>query len=173
MSDFVTKDSGERQHFESGARRDISEGKPRFDLIELAALRRWAELMGRGAEKYGSRNWELGMPVTRFVESGLRHFFQYLEGDRTEDHLAAVLFNVGAICRFENGEWDDLNGQQEEYVEWVLEAEEPLVEWVLEVEPTEPEHTGRKDMVNWEQLRFDVEAGNLDGETVNWPTPEG
>jgi len=187
MTDYVTKDSGERQDFESGARRDISEGKPRFDLIELSALRKWAELMGRGAQKYGARNWELGMPVTRFVESGLRHFYQYLEGDRTEDHLAAVLFNVGAICRFENGEWDDLNGKQEEYVQYSLfvdegdnfgpmseEASAELHEWILEVESNEPEHAGRTDMVNWDALRRDVEEGRIDGSTVHFPeTSEG
>src|SRR5258706_10482516 len=35
---FVTKDSGSRQDFETGARRDIQEGKPRYDLIDLDVL---------------------------------------------------------------------------------------------------------------------------------------
>lgn len=109
MTDFVTKDSGKRQEFASGAVRDTVEGKPRYSLIPVKALRRWADLMARGASKYGERNWELGMLTSRFLDSGMRHLFSYLEGDRTEDHLAAVLFNVGAMIHFEDTEWDDLN----------------------------------------------------------------
>lgn len=55
---FITKDSGKRQDFDSGMRRDIQEGKPRYDLCYLPMFTRWAELMDRGAEKYGERNWE-------------------------------------------------------------------------------------------------------------------
>jgi hypothetical protein len=53
--------------------------------------------MARGAEKYGERNWEQGIPVSRFYASALRHLMQWREGDSQEDHLAAVLFNVGGI----------------------------------------------------------------------------
>lgn len=115
MTDFITKDSGKRQEFASGAVRDTVEGKPRYSLIPVKALRRWADLMARGAEKYGERNWELGMPTSRYLDSGMRHLFSYLEGDRTEDHLSAVLFNVGAMIHFENTEWDDLNEEKEVY----------------------------------------------------------
>lgn len=98
---YVTLDSGERRDWETGARRDVDTGKPRYDLIPVTALRQWAELMGRGAVKYGDRNWEKGMPVSVFVASALRHFYQFLEGDRRENHLAAVLFNVGGILQME------------------------------------------------------------------------
>ncbi|WP_158881901.1 dATP/dGTP diphosphohydrolase domain-containing protein [Amycolatopsis anabasis] len=99
MSEFVTLDSGKRHEFESGMRRDAQEGKPRYDLIPLWFLRELAELMARGAEKYGDRNWELANSkeeADRMDASGLRHHFQYLEGDRTENHLAAVCFNLFA-----------------------------------------------------------------------------
>lgn len=61
---YVTKDSGKRQDYESGMKRDVQEGKPRYDLIYEPMLTRWAELMARGAEKYGgdtpitSKNWD-------------------------------------------------------------------------------------------------------------------
>jgi hypothetical protein len=43
MTDFNSvKDSGERQEFETGARRDTQEGKPRFGLIPPYPLRRLA-----------------------------------------------------------------------------------------------------------------------------------
>jgi hypothetical protein len=101
--DFVTKDTGlGRREFGTGSVRDVNTGKPRFDLIPIPALKRWAGLMARGAEKYGERNWELGQSMSRFEESALRHLYQYLEGDRVEDHLAAVLFNVGGIMHHES-----------------------------------------------------------------------
>lgn len=108
-SDFVTLDSGEREDFSTGARRDTSDGKPRYDLISPKQERRQAELMARGAEKYGERNWELGMPLSRYYESARRHLAYYIEGDRLEDHLAAVLFNIGAMIHFEGTEHDDIN----------------------------------------------------------------
>jgi hypothetical protein len=94
---FVTKDSGEREEYPTGARRDTQAGKPRYDLIPIEALTRWAELMARGAEKYGDRNWEKGIPTERFYASALRHLLQWRSGDSTEDHLSAVLFNIGGI----------------------------------------------------------------------------
>lgn len=95
--DYITKDSGKRIDYETGARRDTEDGKPRYDLIDVTMLKRLAELMARGAEKYGDHNWKLGIPSERFLSSGLRHFYQYIEGDKTEDHLAAVIFNVMGI----------------------------------------------------------------------------
>lgn len=101
LLNFTTKDSGERQEFETGARRDTQEDKPRYDLISPIALRRFAELMGRGAEKYGDRNWEKGIPLSRFYASMFRHMMQWAEGDVSEDHLAAVLFNAAGIMHTE------------------------------------------------------------------------
>lgn len=100
-SAFITKDSGERQSFDSGAVRDTEKGKPRFDLIPPDALTRVAMLYARGADKYGDRNWEKGMPVSRFYSSALRHLFQYGQGDIDEDHLSAVIFNCLAIIHFQ------------------------------------------------------------------------
>lgn len=94
---FQTKDSGKRQEFNSGMIRDVSEDKPRYDLIWKPGLRRVAELMGRGAKKYTARNWEKASTqeeMDRFDESLLRHVFQLLEGDRSEDHMAAIVFNA-------------------------------------------------------------------------------
>jgi hypothetical protein len=95
------QDSGERQQFDTGAVRDTTEGKGRFDLISpevLFRLARWTEL---GAIKYADRNWEKGMPISRCVDSGIRHFIKYLDGWNDEDHLAAVVWNAMAIMHFE------------------------------------------------------------------------
>lgn len=148
MSEFITKDSGKRQEFDSGMVRDTTEGKIQFDLAldgpvinwdllcnsikdeddsllslfyiwymsgnqddakafisDLAGFeggmfpffKRYAELMTRGAVKYKARNWMQARgeaEYTRFRESALRHFFQYMAGDQDEDHAAAVCFNI-------------------------------------------------------------------------------
>lgn len=102
MSDtFTVKDSGQRAAFTTGAVRDTEAGKPRYDLISPFALRRLAEHMRKGAEKYEARNWEKGIPTERLYSSALRHLMQWAQGDRSEDHLSAVLFNIAGIVHFE------------------------------------------------------------------------
>jgi len=106
--EFIVKDSGQRANFETGAVRDIQTNKPRYDLISPLALKRVAQLMARGAEKYDERNWEKGIPMSRCYASMLRHAFQYGTGDTDEDHLAAVCFNAMAIMHFEENQRFDL-----------------------------------------------------------------
>ena len=99
LTEFVTLDSGERVDFPSGMRRDTDQGKPRYDLIPLPMLTRLAELYARGAEKYGDSNWTLAdtqAEVDRFKASAFRHFIQFLNGERDEDHASATVFNVFA-----------------------------------------------------------------------------
>jgi hypothetical protein len=101
---FETKDSGVREDYESGMRRDTQDGKPRYDLViplsmKTNMLRRWAELMARGMDKYGYRNWELANSqeeLIRFKASAFRHFIQWFQNEEDEDHAAAVLFNIQA-----------------------------------------------------------------------------
>lgn len=108
--EYETLDSGARQEYPSGMRRDLQTGKPRYDLIDEPMLTRWAELMARGAEKYGENNWQLANSLEelqRFKASGFRHFIQWIRGDQDEDHAAAILYNIAAAeyvkRRLENG----------------------------------------------------------------------
>jgi hypothetical protein len=39
---YTTKDSGKREEYKSGMRRDTQEGKPRYDLIPTWFLKRLA-----------------------------------------------------------------------------------------------------------------------------------
>jgi hypothetical protein len=96
-NDFVVKDSGERETFETGARRDTNSNKPRPDLFSPFALERLAWVYARGAEKYGDRNWEKGMPLSRYLASAERHLMQFKQGDTDEDHLAQAAWNLCAI----------------------------------------------------------------------------
>jgi hypothetical protein len=91
---FVTKDSGERQEFQTGSVRDTREGKGRFDLVPPGPLMRLAQLYERGAQKYGDRNWERGQPLMRYIDSAMRHLNRLLAGEPLEDHAAAVAWNM-------------------------------------------------------------------------------
>lgn len=94
---FIVKDSGERETFDTGARRDIRSGKGRFDLINPFFLKRLALVLEAGATKYGDNNYLKGMPIKRYLDSCLRHINCYQEGDREEDHLVQAAWNIMAI----------------------------------------------------------------------------
>lgn len=91
---FTIKDSGSRQKFETGAVRDIQEGKGRFDLIPAYPIRRLAQHYSSGCKKYGARNWEKGLPLMRYMDSADRHLNLLKAGDLSEDHAIAVVWNL-------------------------------------------------------------------------------
>lgn len=97
----AVKDSGERQEFGTGSVRDTRDGKGRYDLISPIAIRRFAQHLENGAKKYGSRNWEKGQPLSRYVDSLIRHAYCLLEGHRDEDHAAAIMWNAAAFIHTE------------------------------------------------------------------------
>ena len=92
--------------FASGAIRQATvagqKGRPvRFDLISPIGLRRLAETMAEGSAKYGDHNWEKGIPVQNLLNHALAHIYEYLGGDRSEDHLAHASFGLFAVMHFE------------------------------------------------------------------------
>jgi len=92
------KDSGERDYYHGGAQRDKAAGKGAYELITPIGILRIAKVYEDGAKGKGARNWEDGIPLGRFMQSSLRHIFQYIEGYRDEDHLAQAAWNLlGAI----------------------------------------------------------------------------
>lgn len=140
------KDSGERREFDSGAVRDIAEGKGRCDLLPLdvvgtylndngnidmvltsisnfvhsgdtnfiflamnnfRAKRGWDAYTAMlevskhyedGAKKYDERNWEKGISLHCYIDSGVRHYIKYRRGDTDEPHDRAFLWNMlGAV----------------------------------------------------------------------------
>ena len=99
---FVIKDSGQRHKFVTGAQRDTQEGKGRFDLLPVHAITRLAQHFENGAKKYGDNNWLKGIPLSRYLDSMLRHAFKFKGGLKDEDHLAAVIWN--ACCLLETQE---------------------------------------------------------------------
>jgi len=57
----------------------------------------------QGALKYGERNWEKGIPLHSYIDSGTRHLLQHLDGKVDEPHDRAFIWNMlGAMWTMEN-----------------------------------------------------------------------
>ena len=97
---FVVKDSGKREEFPSGMRRDTEDGKLDYTfLFDGPMADRYCDHMGKGAVKYGRNNWMNACSpeeLERFKRSALRHMRRWLRGDIDEDHAMGILFNVNA-----------------------------------------------------------------------------
>ena len=133
----MIKDSGTRREFETGAVRDIQEGKGRCDLLPLDVVAdhlcdaileeihqfketgdagylqnalmyfrqrkhedvctmflEVAKHFEAGALKYGEYNWQKGIPVHCYIDSGVRHYLKWLRGDDDEPHDRAFVWNM-------------------------------------------------------------------------------
>ena len=98
LEQSMIKDSGERTQFESGAVRDMHEGKGRFDLLPMCVLMRLAKHYENGSKKYGDRNWEKGIPAHSYVDSAFRHLVKYMDGWTDEDHLISAIWNLCGLA---------------------------------------------------------------------------
>lgn len=88
--------------FETGAVRSSDKANVRYDLISPIGMRRLAETMEEGRQKYGYFNWERGMPIGDILNHALAHIFAYLEGKPTgEDDLAHAAWNLFAAMHME------------------------------------------------------------------------
>lgn len=90
----MIKDSGNRRQFESGAVRDMAEGKGRFDLMPWAALMEVSKHCENGAKKYGEHNVDKGLPTSSFCDSAVRHLAKHIDGWTDEPHLIAAAWNI-------------------------------------------------------------------------------
>ncbi len=88
LSPAKIPDSGERSEFPSAI--------PPRALLKLA--RRFED----GAAKYKRDNWKQGIPLSRYVDSLYRHLWAFMDGDDTEDHLGAIIWN--AVCLSETAD---------------------------------------------------------------------
>lgn len=150
------KDSGTRRKFETGAVRDMQEGKGRMDLLPWCAVLRVARHFEAGAVKYGDRNWERGIPLSSFMDSAARHIAKYMDGQTDEDHLCAAAWNLLCALWTEEKHPDLINiptrpeyagGAQyglENEDEMVTETEKPR-NWLLDNDPFHP-HLGADEI---------------------------
>jgi len=98
----------ETTQFSTGAVRSADRAKQRYDLISPIGLRRLAETCHEGAVKYSDFNWERGMPIHDILNHVIAHAYQYLSGDRSEDHLAHLTWGGMAAMHSEEL-WPQLN----------------------------------------------------------------
>lgn len=68
-------------------------GKPQLQWLPYDSLAEIANVMEFGANKYGNKNYELGMPWSRMAGAALRHIYQWMSGEDTDkesglSHLA-------------------------------------------------------------------------------------
>lgn len=96
-----TNQAPNSQSFETGAVRGSQKGKLRFDLLSPIAQERLVLVLTDGANRYGDRNWEKGIPLMRCVASLQRHLHSFLLGEQDEDHLGHLLANAHFLADLE------------------------------------------------------------------------
>lgn len=89
--------SENREEYFTGAIRDLNSEKLRYDLIPASLLKQLAEVFTEGALYYGDRNWQKGMPISRYYASAMRHIQAYIDGDEDENHLIKAAWNLMAM----------------------------------------------------------------------------
>jgi len=93
---------GEIINYESGGVRESAIGKGTYKYVPTVALKRLSHRYQYGEMKYGATdNFKKGLPVSNCWDSAMRHLVAYMDGDNSEDHLAAVAWNVFCIMEME------------------------------------------------------------------------
>lgn len=83
-----------KREFESGAKRDSNYNKPFIHNLLGYTRQRFGYHTNLGARNYGDGNFLKGIPTPVALESLDRHLASYMSGDRSEDHLSAIIFGA-------------------------------------------------------------------------------
>ena len=87
------KESGEIRHLERILQAPKLDGLfPDASTMFLEVAKHFEE----GAKKYGEYNWQKGIPVHCYIDSGVRHYLKWLRGDKDERHDRSFVWNI--IC---------------------------------------------------------------------------
>lgn len=107
----LNRDSEGVVAYEGGSFRERIPGKGLYHCIPANGMRRVAQRYEYGKIKYGNASaYKDGLPVSDCLDSIFRHLWAYLEGDNSEDHLAAVVWGCLAIMYYEEvkPQWQDI-----------------------------------------------------------------
>lgn len=95
---------------ERGSR--FNKGKAPLELIPADAEIEEAYVWGAGQEKYGTGNWEKGLPVSEVIGCLLRHANAIKRGEDIDPetgrhHAAHIRCNAAMLIRFTGTQFDD------------------------------------------------------------------
>lgn len=93
LEELCSKESVSRL-FETGAKRDSNSMKPFIHNLRGYTRQRYGYHTNLGSSKYGDGNFLKGIPTEVALESLDRHLAAFMEGDRSEDHLSAIIFGA-------------------------------------------------------------------------------
>lgn len=71
--------------------------KPPMELLSGRVLEEVAQVLGFGAQKYSSWNWQSGFDYSRLISGSLRHIMQFKRGEN-EDLESGLNHISHAIC---------------------------------------------------------------------------
>lgn len=95
-----------KESFQTDKGKKFDENKARFDLIPPQPLDEVARVFTIGANKYGDRNWELGISWGRIFAAMCRHAWAFWRGEvydpvDGQHHLASVAWCALVLMEYE------------------------------------------------------------------------
>lgn len=83
----------------------FNEGKLRYDLCPAFAQQQYAEVLTKGAKKYGDNNWRKGMPWMSVIASLERHLMAFKQGENYDResgnlHTAHIMCNAAFLTEY-------------------------------------------------------------------------
>jgi dATP/dGTP diphosphohydrolase, N-terminal len=94
--------------FATGATSSTAVDDLRYDLISPVGLEAIARVMAKRARIHGEHNWLKGIAVHDNICHAIHHFYRYLSGDRSEDHLGNATAR-GLMAIHSDKMWPHLN----------------------------------------------------------------
>jgi Domain of unknown function (DUF5664) len=94
--------------FATGATSSTDVDDLRYDLISPVGMEAVARVMANGARVHGEHNWLKGIAVHDNICHAIHHFYRYLSGDRSEDHLGNATAR-GLMAIHSDKMWPHLN----------------------------------------------------------------
>ena len=140
----MTTDNGTVRKFETGAKRDTAQDKLDFEgFLSPLVLERYAQYMHKHRKMADgslrdSDNWQKGIPLSVYMKSTFRHFFDMwkehrglVTKDGLEEALCALLFNISGYLH------EHLRSKAEEQPE-VKTGTDPILKALLASRPQCP-----------------------------------
>jgi hypothetical protein len=83
----------------------LDEGKLRYDLLPPLAMDELVRVYTFGVQKYAARNWEKGLPWTKWFAAIMRHVMDWLKGENLDPesgihHMAHAAWNCLALTEY-------------------------------------------------------------------------